>query len=165
MHDDVDLDILLAGLVNESTKPEEMENILGAIKSHKAEAMPKILAHAAEATRDSKWGIKTRLAIAAMHFGNTEPMVEMLTYKEITDIKDFRVLAEMMQSLEAEYEAYKDQKTHVSPEMHYRMAQFLNYLNKTKTTNTTKHATDVHRTSGAGLPPGTQIFVFGVLNC
>ena len=129
-YDDVDLDTLLAGLVNESTKPEEMENILGAIKSHKAEAMPKILAHAAEATRDSKWGIKTRLAIAAMHFGNTEPMVEMLTYKEITDIKDFRVLAEMMQSLEAEYEAYKDQKTPVSPETHFRMAQFRGYLFK-----------------------------------
>ena len=130
-YDRVDLDTLLAGLVDESTKPEEMENILGAIKSHKAEAMPKILSHAAQATRNSKWGIKTRISIAAMHFGNTEPMVEMLTYKEITDINKLLVLPEIMQSLEAEHEAYKKQNTgDVNSETHFRMARTLGYLDK-----------------------------------
>lgn len=138
-YDDVDLDTLLAGLVNESTKPEEMENILGAIKSHKAEAMPMILSHAAQATRKSKWGIKTRLAIAAMHFGNTEPMVEMLTYKEITDIKNLLVLPEMQQSLESESQAFKQAEEEadkkritrdVGPETYFRMAQILGYLDK-----------------------------------
>ncbi|MGI9442446.1 MAG: protein kinase domain-containing protein [Rubripirellula sp.] len=138
-YDCVDLDTLLKGLVNESTKPEEMENILGAIKSHKAEAMPMILSHAAQATRKSKWGIKTRLAIAAMHFGNTEPMVEMLTYKEITDIKKLLVLPEIQQSLESEFQAFKQAEEEadkkritrdVGPETHFRMAQILGYLDK-----------------------------------
>ncbi|MCP4778376.1 MAG: hypothetical protein GY880_29520, partial [Planctomycetaceae bacterium] len=138
-YDCVDLDTLLNGLVNESTKPEEMENILGAIKTHKAEAMPMILSHAAQATRKSKWGIKTRLAIAAMHFGNTEPMVEMLTYKEITDIKNLLVLPEMQQSLESESQAFKQAEEEadkkritrdVGPETYFRMAQILGYLDK-----------------------------------
>jgi len=127
----VELETLMAGLTNEATQPQEMENILTAIKNRKAEVMPKLLDHAAQATNQEKWGIKTRLAIAALHFGSSDLMSEMLTYQARTQ-KENTVLPNTRKHLQEELNAYyknpanQDKKASA----HFRMATIFNYLDK-----------------------------------
>jgi len=126
----VKCDTLINGLVEESTKPAAMANILTALKGHEAEALPILRSHASDLSVQKNWKIKTRLAIAAMHMGNTDFMVEMLNYTEVVKPEDFLALPDVRKQYQKEAQTYYQNQTASddSPESHLRLARILGYL-------------------------------------
>ncbi len=76
--DDADIGDLLDELVNPGTDPEEAENIFAALKTNAAQSLGKIRDAAKVANQRSEWRIKSRLAIACLHLGDSSLASEML---------------------------------------------------------------------------------------
>ena len=74
----VEVDAIVAGLVDADTRPSEVSNVVTALSPTKERALPELRSAAAAASGEQNWPVKTRLAIVAMYLGDTSIAAEML---------------------------------------------------------------------------------------
>ena len=87
--DQVEIDTLINGLINPDTEPEEMDNILTALQTNESESLKKLQAAAKDASSQSDWPVKIRLAIVALHLGDSLLAADMLRDQPELDGKQF----------------------------------------------------------------------------
>lgn len=76
--DRVDPEVLIRGLIAQDTDPEEIENIVIALRANESESLERIKDAARNATQRSDWPTKARLAILALQMGAPSLASEML---------------------------------------------------------------------------------------
>ena len=72
-------DPITRGFASDDTEPEEMDNIVLALKRDEVKSLQSIKTAAERASKGANWSTKARLAIVAMHLGDESLAAEMLS--------------------------------------------------------------------------------------
>ena len=130
-YDQVETDTIVTGLIDENTDPDEVDNIVAALRANETESLEKIKAAAAEASKNENWSTKVRLAIVALHLGDESLAAEMLRDRpetttpevELPDLlADFRNEVEKITALSDEQRSAADNRLKLAV-AHYFLGQ------------------------------------------
>ena len=76
--DQVEIQTIIEGLVDKETEPEEIVNIVAALRNDVSQSLERIKTIGDETTKNKNWIVKVRLAIVSLHLGNVSLAAEML---------------------------------------------------------------------------------------
>ncbi len=118
----VELDTLITGLTGEDTEPEEVDNLVLALQKNKTESLKAISDAAEDASIQSDWSKKARLAIVALHLGDQSLAAEMLCDQPATTAEVMlpELLADFRKQIEQINDLPEEQRN--SPEQRLKLA-------------------------------------------
>ncbi len=74
----IELDTVVEGIIAAETQGGEVDNLVAALSNGRERALPMLRSAAAFASDEQRWATKTRLAVVALHLGDTSIAAEML---------------------------------------------------------------------------------------
>ncbi|XZE55926.1 protein kinase domain-containing protein [Planctomycetaceae bacterium SH139] len=130
-YDEVDATAIVDGLTDADTDPEEVDNIVAALAMNSSVSLQIVVAAAKNASKAADWITKARLAIVALHLGDSTLATEMLRDQPDTKTPEVELpnlIADFRRQIEQISDLPEDERT--SPEQRMKLAVAHYFLNQ-----------------------------------